>query len=333
MGNKTFQDRAIEEFRTFEAAYSFNLCAWKAELRAFEGKLSIDRVLFDRNDIDEATKAETGNDAPNVWERAFDIPFEMANKPPSAKVSSGKNKKKKIHSRPTSGCDAIIGAIQDLDLDELRLGSIMSDDVRVNAALKFGLLDEYQLAPLYSLPEDEQRLLGMGPVFRNKLDSRDPIFWRTFLEMLCRTYMSSSGRPPWTTIRKVELTFDVYEIVAQFGDRGWDTDMILKRLWEQEPYRSKYKPDQPNPSRAGVGKQLVDEVLNWLRPMDDGDPYDRIEERFPIEFSEVMSRRAKNSRPPLSLDDIKRLLEEAGKMREQLIEEFGAKFATQMLDR
>jgi hypothetical protein len=145
--------------------------------------------------------------------------------------------------------------------------------------------------------------------------------------------MSSSGRPPWTPTRKIDLAFDVYDIGVQFGDDLWDVAEITKSLREEEPYRSKYEPAQPNAARAGVGEELVEEVLNWLRPMDAGDPYDRLEERFPIEFSEVLSRRKAKKAPLPSFDEIRTLLEQAGKMRDELIEEFGFKAATRMLSR
>jgi hypothetical protein len=336
MGNKTFQDRVIEEFRDFETAYSHNITAWKIEAHSAEIESSLNQALFDSETLDEEQRPERSNDARNPWERAFDIPFENAEKPPAVRVKSGKDKKKRSRSRPASGYDAIIETIQDLDLDELRLGSVVSDDVRVDAALSLGLLESYQLAPLYSLCEDEQRSLGMGPVFRNKLDSRDPVFWRTLLEMLCRAYMSSGGRPPWTTMRKVRLAFDIWEIVAKTEARDWDEtrQTLEKVLHEQEPYRSRYKVDHPNPTRKAVGADTIEEVLNWLRPMDDGDPYERIEERFPIEFSEAMSERAKaKSSSFLTLDEIKRRLEQAGKMRDHHIEVFGLAAATRMLRR
>jgi hypothetical protein len=208
MSDKTFRVRIKEEASDFASIYAGHLAAYKARLAA------------------------NVNGTPGPWQSTFDIPFES-----SIKRYLAQHPEEKGDFKPSSMHDAVIDTIHELGLEELHLGAIKYSDFRITVALELGLLTVDDLAPLYVLPEKDQRSLEMGPVTRNKPDRSDPFFWRTLLEIFCRAYIASRGRRPWTLTDKIDLAFDLDEIRREVFDGRWDKDAVLKVLATKDPYK------------------------------------------------------------------------------------------------
>jgi hypothetical protein len=279
MGDKSFRVRIKEEATNFATIYA-------------------DFVEAHKRYVDS-----TGNQEGtlNAWYHAFEVPFESSVKAHLAKHPEEKKDFK------LSRHDAVVGTIQALELDELHLGGLTHTDPRISMAIEFGLLKTDDLAVL---SEEDKRSLGIGKLILGKPDRGDPFFWRTLLEIFCRAYIASRGRPPWTLALKIELAFDLDEIRKTKPDQKWKTEDFLKAL-RKEPYKSKYPSSVSVAGRGGVGEDRVREIVNWMHPMDD-DALERLKEKYETAFFEVADKR-EAGRPP-NLNGIREKLQLADKL-------------------
>jgi hypothetical protein len=291
MGDKTFRDRIEEEVCDFAPIYASYLAAYKARV--------------------EARHAENEQGCFSGWDHAFAIPFDSSTKRYLAEHPEEENdfKSSSMH-------DAVIATIHELGLEELRLGAISGGDPRINLALDLGLLTVDDLAPLYVLPNEDQRSLGMGPITRAKPERDDPFFYRTLLEIFCRAYIASRGRRPWPLARKIDLAFDLDDIRRTLPDKKWNKKAVLKILREKDPYKSKYPGSSSATPKAGVGEDRVQEITDMIGPMDDY-ALERLKTIYEAVFFEVADERLQ--RRPSNLDEIKKALDEAGRIGDAMV--------------
>ncbi|MGY3341243.1 hypothetical protein ACVWZ4_007431 [Bradyrhizobium sp. USDA 4472] len=74
-------------------------------------------------------------------------------------------------------------------------------------------LHRLRLGPSANNKTRSLKMRTMTPSLPPVVGHDDPFFWRTLLEIFCRTYIAACGRPPeWSKERKVALGFDLIQI-------------------------------------------------------------------------------------------------------------------------
>jgi hypothetical protein len=116
--------------------------------------------------------------------------------------------------------DAVLKAVQQLCVHELRLGALEIKDFGITPALDARLLTPDDIVPPSPRPPGPfERLAG-----RQKPDDSDPIFWRTLLEIFCRAFVASQGEKPWALSRWIDLAFDLDEIRSSSARQGLERE-------------------------------------------------------------------------------------------------------------
>jgi hypothetical protein len=179
--------------------------------------------------------------------------------------------------------DAVVQAIGDLGVKELRLGALEIQDSRILAALEGGLFTPDDLVP----PSPDSPVEFEKLVRRQKPDHGDPIFWRALLEVFCRAFNAQQGRRPWTLEMTIELAFDMNEIRLTLPNRLWNKDAVQKVLRTKLPYTERYP---ARGSLAGVGEDRIQAITDLIGPID-YEALKRLRDLFPDAFFKVADAR------------------------------------------
>jgi hypothetical protein len=208
---------------------------------------------------------------------------------------------------------AALETVKSLKLNEHRLGGISTNDGRISYALDEGILTMDDLEPFYRMSVPDQ-LSKMGRyVIRPRVDGTDPFFWRTLLEVFCRTYNAAAGRrEEWSTERYVSLAFDLVAIKEQFfkGTR-WSNRAALNKLRITEPYRTKYLEGK----RWKISLDAVNGVVRKIGPMDDTlKVLARIKKAYKESFFREYEERDRH-KSPKNLKSLNEVLEDVERLR------------------
>jgi hypothetical protein len=243
---------------------------------------------------------------PSVWYQAFEMAFDSSTKRYLADHPEQKN-----DFIPTARNDAVIQTIQRLGLDELYINGYTTHDARIPRAIKRGLLTVDDLAPLYKMPADKQKALGMGPMTRFKPDNGEPFFWRTLVEIFCRAYVAAHGPRPWSLEQKIELALDLDQIRREKLGGKWDQKRALGILKNDEPYRTKYPSPNPhvkNP-KGGVGDNRIRSIIKELTGPLDNRALARVKKKHGALYLDVRKQWEAKKTRPVNLDEIRKRLE------------------------
>lgn len=217
---------------------------------------------------------------PSEWARSFDIDFESLRFPdktgmpkpgsdiePSGskvgKATSSAGKRRSLEDRfpwPTGVTrDAIRAVIKNYQLYDFRpRQALHMGKVPMDMRLAEGLLS--------SEPPLEAWL---------RVDRGDPIFWRTLLEIFCRTFDVEDGAPEfWSKRKYFELACDAVFIREKLPK--WSKAEAANYLARNKPYSPKYVETRAHMARferskvrgsAGIARRLA-ELEEWIGSLD-----------------------------------------------------------------
>ncbi|UPT96452.1 hypothetical protein J4G48_0046890 [Bradyrhizobium barranii subsp. apii] len=228
----------------------------------------------------------------SAWEHLFFVPF--GNLLPPEKPSDEARRALNVPHR----YDAARRTIQNLGLDELLVGPLLKNDLRISALLEIGLLTPDETVPPSGKHDGEFGRL----VKRLKAVPDDPIFWRALLEVFCRAFISTPGQRTWKLEDYIELAFDLDEIRRESPAARWKAKSAKEKL-RRRPYVERYKKEK----LGIVGEDRIRRITDLIGPMDDG-ALERLKKLFPEPFFEVDDRRwrrqTKDSHGAVGLLDI-----------------------------
>lgn len=274
MSDKTFKQRVVEEAKQFAEIYEYF-----------------------RDDL-EARQREDGS-VSNDWQHLFAVPLNgaEANEPADRKAARFEWKVPHKH-------DAVRKAVDQLD-ELMRVGAIVTTDMRISTALDMGFLSPNDIAPG---PDDGQAGVD-GLAQRLKPESDDPIFWRALLEVFCRAFTASRGRPPWSIKQIIDLAFDMDDIRRRNRTKELEVSDFCEALRQGE-YTEIYPKSTSAAEQASVGEDRIRQVIKIIGPMDKA-ALCRLKAIFPEEFDEAADRRLRRKILQGSRDRIVTLLDMA----------------------
>jgi hypothetical protein len=249
MSDKTFKRRVMDEAKAFAEIYE----NFRADLETWQNE-----------------KSPMDND----WGHLFAVPLNGGEAREPADKKAARLKWKVPHKH-----DAVREAVDQLG-DLMRVGPIVINDQRVSTALEMGLLIPNDIAPS---PKDG--FVGVDRLARRlKPEYDDPIFWRALLEVFCRAFTASKGRPPWPVNKLIVLAFDMDAIRRDEPKKVWTIDDFHEVLGTKK-YLKFYPKNASATDQIGVGRDRIKQILQLIGPMDDG-ALGRLKKLFPKEFDE-----------------------------------------------
>lgn len=228
--------------------------------------------LYNRFDEHHTARVNAGFPA-NPWLSAFDIPFEQSLE------NNG------IEPDPSGQHISVIKAVRKLGLHKLRLGPIATSDSAISALIDLKAVDNRdaeRLEAIFNKPGRNPVVKGLEP------DRSDAIFWRTLLEIFCRTYTPQRGRPRRSSLSdSIHLVFDLDEILRIHLHGRWDDGKAIQKLKTLEPYKERYA---GGPHHDGISMSRLHHIKSWVGPFDDG-MLERASQNNPDAFWEVFQER------------------------------------------
>ena len=250
-------------------------------------------VLYKQFEERHRAWVDAGNPA-DPWLSMFDIAFEKS-------LEANEEIFKKITPDASHPNYAVFTAIRKLGLHELRVRGVTTSDAAIHEAYKLGAVDLLDIQRLEKILNDPS---PRPPIVKgHEVDRSDAIFWRTLLEIFCRSFTPARGRRPWTLQNYIHLALDLHEILQTKLKNSWDPSKALHILETQVPYKDRYK---GGPANAAVGEDRIEKLEKWIGPIDDR-LTERVAARNPDAFLEVLAER--NPKAERSDEGLKALVE------------------------
>jgi hypothetical protein len=282
MSDKTFKQRVLEEAKAFAEIYEHF-----------------------REDL-EAWRNENGP-MDNDWDHLFAVPLNGAEAKEPADRKAARLEWKVPHKH-----DAVREAVDQLG-DLMRVGPIVINDQRTSTALEMGLLTPNDIAP-----SPKEGFVGVERLARRlKPEYDDPIFWRALLEILCRAFTASKGRPPWPVNKLIVLAFDLDAIRRDDPNKSWTISDFQKVLGTNKKYLNFCPKNASAADQVGVGEELIKRIVKLIGPMDDG-ALGRLKKLFPKEFDEGFDQYLRRGTLEDSEDHLATLLDMAENVNDAL---------------
>ena len=277
---RTFQQRLDDEMKDFAIVY-----------QQIARSLTNSEAAFDPDAI-----------VPGEWARAFDIDFEPLRAQESPGKPHIKNKNAETSAAKAQTTTRSTGNRKSLEERFHRPTEVTRQAIR--AVIEHYELHNFRprrLLDLGKIPTDAhlaEGLLAKEPPANawSRVTTDDPIFWRTLLEIFCRTFDVGSGAPQfWSKRKYFELACDAALLREKLPK--WSKSEAAQHLARNKPYSQKYVDPRAISARAERNKvrgsagifRRLSELEEWIGSLD-AEGLGRLRQKDRALFDDVFNR-------------------------------------------